>query len=436
MIFLELIVKLKQHTPIIHFQWDQTGATLRASELKPKLDDFLYSKNLPELRGYFKSNPNCEAGKRNNLPYKVQVESVAEKKGIVFEIERDGRFFPQFFGNLEKKEGGKNSEENESQKSVKKKRFVFCNEPIEIKFVSFDENILTVVEENLAEFFFVTNFGTRQSKGFGSFYIDPLDSLYKNPEEFTKGPEKITNYYFILDAVEDDLYKKYKNLFTSIDLFYRTLRSGINIKRGNGTEFYFKSIMFLYAKSKGWIWDKNALKEKFVSKKELDDQSEKYPSSDILNLKSGREYLVRDLLGVAPLQHYDYYSFVLQYDEENEIERFKSPITFKPLLLNRSNEAKFTVYIILNPIPDGFFGKNFVINKVVKKGKNEKEVSDSITLETPPLTDRFNIEEFLEFALKVDIDKHVDEESRKDSLFRVIKNIYSQLNLQVGGKNG
>lgn len=32
---MELIVKLKQHTPIIHFQWDQKGATLRATELKP-----------------------------------------------------------------------------------------------------------------------------------------------------------------------------------------------------------------------------------------------------------------------------------------------------------------------------------------------------------------------------------------------------------------
>ncbi|MFK5976154.1 MAG: hypothetical protein QM493_06565 [Sulfurovum sp.] len=32
---------LKQHTPIIHFQSDQMGATLRATELKPKFDKFL-----------------------------------------------------------------------------------------------------------------------------------------------------------------------------------------------------------------------------------------------------------------------------------------------------------------------------------------------------------------------------------------------------------
>ncbi len=37
----KLEIKLKQHTPIIHFQHWETGATLRASELKPKLDKYL-----------------------------------------------------------------------------------------------------------------------------------------------------------------------------------------------------------------------------------------------------------------------------------------------------------------------------------------------------------------------------------------------------------
>ena len=32
---------LKQHTPLIHFQQDQEGATLRATEVKPKLDRFI-----------------------------------------------------------------------------------------------------------------------------------------------------------------------------------------------------------------------------------------------------------------------------------------------------------------------------------------------------------------------------------------------------------
>ena len=47
----KLTFKLKQHTPLIHFQHDQTGATLRATELKPKLDRFLVEKFKKEKIG-------------------------------------------------------------------------------------------------------------------------------------------------------------------------------------------------------------------------------------------------------------------------------------------------------------------------------------------------------------------------------------------------
>ena len=41
---------LKQHTPLIHFQHDQAGATLRATEVKPKLDQFLIEELLREQK--------------------------------------------------------------------------------------------------------------------------------------------------------------------------------------------------------------------------------------------------------------------------------------------------------------------------------------------------------------------------------------------------
>ena len=37
----KLEFELEQHTPIIHFQARDAGATLRASEVKPKLDKFI-----------------------------------------------------------------------------------------------------------------------------------------------------------------------------------------------------------------------------------------------------------------------------------------------------------------------------------------------------------------------------------------------------------
>jgi len=399
---MELIFKIIQHTPIIHFQWDQTGATLRATELKPKLDKFLKEKNDPSIEKYF--------GQKGNLPYKVRIE-LGECTEEVYDIEETTgtgkvRLFPTFFGNI---------------KAEKKKKFVFYDCIITIRFLSFNKEVLDTISKYIAEFFFKTNFGMRQSKGFGSFCIDPSDPCYKSPSEFE-------NYSFTLDTRGTNPYAKYRELFESIDLFYRTLRSGINIKdRDGNTLFYFKSIMFLYAKNKGWTWDKKAIKSKFVDPKTLDYQKKAHNNSDILTFSGSNEYLVRDLLGVAPSQAYKCYYFSLQYDEKNEIERFKSPITFKPIHLDDRDSTKFTVYLILNPIPEGIFNKEFKINKV------GGQPVDPITVKTPPLTEQFNIEEYLKFALEVDIDKHVDVSFHNHRFFRTIQRIYSELK-ESGGK--
>jgi len=392
---MELTVKLKQHTPMIHFQWDQSGATLRATELKPKLDRFLEEKNINSIKDYF--------GEKGNLPYKLVV-TVTDRNTSVLEIEE----IPTFFGNIRPTVG---------KKPVPYKFVLYNN--VELKFISFIPKIIEEIKKNLPEFLFVTNFGARQSKGFGSFYIDPSDQLYKDPKDFAK-------YYFTLNIEKNELYKKYKELFEYIDLFYRTLRSGINI----GGKFYFKSIMFQYAKSKGWTWDKKAIKEKFVPKCELESQKRKHNNPDVLIFESEKKYLLRDLLGVASFQAYKSYNFDLQYDKGNEIERFKSPITFKPILSEDKDSTKFTVYLILNPIPDGIFDKKFKINKVVKRNKTVKQPVCSITLKTPPKGE-FDIEEYLKFALNINIDEHVDEESRKNWRFIIIKNIYSQLKAQL-----
>ena len=45
-----LKVTLKQHTPLLHFQPNEPGATLRASEVKPKLDKYILSKMEVEER--------------------------------------------------------------------------------------------------------------------------------------------------------------------------------------------------------------------------------------------------------------------------------------------------------------------------------------------------------------------------------------------------
>ena len=49
------------------------------------------------------------------------------------------------------------------------------NNKVDIEILSFDKKILDAINKYFAEFLMKTNFGTRQSKGFGSFYLDTTD---------------------------------------------------------------------------------------------------------------------------------------------------------------------------------------------------------------------------------------------------------------------
>ena len=81
------------------------------------------------------------------------------------------------------------------------KKFVM-SENIELFFASFNTSILEMIKQNICDFFMNTNFGTRQSKGFGSFYIDENDELYVKKrlkywfvEAFTNQRTNIRNEY-------------------------------------------------------------------------------------------------------------------------------------------------------------------------------------------------------------------------------------------------
>ena len=61
---------LKQHTPIIHFQHDQEGATLRATEVKPKLDRFIIEK---VFHNEFEECKNFQVGYNPQEPSELRV---------------------------------------------------------------------------------------------------------------------------------------------------------------------------------------------------------------------------------------------------------------------------------------------------------------------------------------------------------------------------
>jgi len=138
----KLIIKLEQHTPIIHFQHDQPGASLRGSELKPKLDRFLSDKINKDL---YRSN--------GKLDYKVKILGKTTVANSKFGNISDNDLY---FGNM-----GKNTF---------KKKFVH-SENTKIHFFSFNYKILDEIKKHFEAFLANHNFGARQNKGFGSFYI-------------------------------------------------------------------------------------------------------------------------------------------------------------------------------------------------------------------------------------------------------------------------
>ena len=80
-----LKITLKQHTPLIHFQHDQYGATLRASEVKPKLDKYIiknvYHNDFNSCKCFLKSYEKQNEGilledfnkQKASLNYKIDI---------------------------------------------------------------------------------------------------------------------------------------------------------------------------------------------------------------------------------------------------------------------------------------------------------------------------------------------------------------------------
>lgn len=353
----EIKFELTQHTPIIHFQGDQAGATLRATELKPKLDTFLHKKFEREGKKIVES---WKVSKLHPaLDYKVKVET----QRVSFTEINKNHPTQMFFGNIGEEEPSKH--------------LSMTNEPIKIIFKSFNVAILNEIKICFKEFIFRTNFGTRQSKGYGSFYIK--DSL---PQEFHNTPY----LYFFQNAPGRYQYSKVLDV---INFHYQRLKSGINF-RG----VYFHSFLkeFLFA-NKNYSWEKRWLKEKFIGGLDPNDRPEKfariflgYNSSYTFkktppNPREGEVYPERN-------------TDVTIFHESDEISRYKSPITYKPIFVGN----EWTIFIILEEINPDILDKNFQFyrNKIsaadrqFKSPFNRRTPNESIDLKN--LIDSYHLE--------------------------------------------
>lgn len=363
---------LKQHTPMLHFQHGQKGATLRASDVKPRFDRWLvreiwnddfdackkylvgyYDKEESALRSRFSSE-----GYRA-LNYKMRIVPVGEPS--IINIKQGDNQTPMYFG----------YDDN-------------------LKAVSYDEVGLTLVltgpdlevsklgeeiKSHIGLFFMTHNFGTRATKGYGSFTVKD-----DSPEP--------TRLKYTFDG------GSWLELMEDIDIFYKTMRGGIN------WGLYFKSLMFAYAKSKGKRWDKKTIKENLLNPTVINRQKNDHDNPDILTYREGADdrFDFRDALGLSTDEKWDYYGVKIS-KKNDSIPRFASPILFKPV----RTAGGWTIYIVWTELPQEIYDKTVPVRVMVydsekSAGKVQRNIQKNLVSMSIP-TD-LTIEDYMDFLFK------------------------------------
>lgn len=408
---------LKQHTPMLHFQHGQPGAALRASDVKPRFDRWLiktkWKDDFEHCKQYlvgYKSNDeegNKKLKKRFDeegfraLNYKMRIDPVGNPEILAINAKNAT---PMYFGYDDKKS------EDENLKALSYDRLDL---KVNIPSMVNNAHILSgAINEHIALFFMSHNFGTRATKGYGSFSVE-------------NGMPEPSNLWFSSDAAD------WKTLFEDVDMLYKTMRSGIN----RPGKMYFKSLLFAYAKSKGLRWDKKTMKENLLMPEELEDKKTTHGDPDVLEFRDGESDMwdFRDALGLSTDENWAYYGVKIS---KTGIGRFASPILFKPV---RDGNG-WKVYIVWKEVPDELKDKIISVKAKVDKPDNAKDkVKNSFGATSSSLVDirvhpEMSIEDYLNFLFKspyqVDVAKYFvkGDSSKKKRLCAVYDELRKNYN--------
>lgn len=300
-------VSLKQHTPIIHFQANQRGATLRATELKPKLDQWII-----EQHGGFSNVPWAWKSpspdpKIKSLKYKVRVLS-----NVDCDTWGTRGNAPMYFGDM----GG-----------GEEKQLLYNRENLDLHFFSFDADLVIYLKNNIHTFFNQVNFGTRQNKGYGSFSVLDNNGQIIYPQ----------NYRYIEFNIErNDLTRRTQHLFTVLQFYYQRLKSGINYCPPQNQPVYHHSFLKLYiSQNTNSRWEKPWIKSQMTNLTVPLQKNEAFaraflglPYEFRFMSQAGRRCNPNANQHPLPSRNFN----VRVEDPKGQIKRIKSPVTLKPFL--------------------------------------------------------------------------------------------------------
>ncbi|MHB9945481.1 hypothetical protein CF095_08785 [Clostridium botulinum] len=354
----KLKIELKQHTPLIHFQSEQPGAILRATEVKPKLDKFLKKYAFP---GGFEEYKQYLIGYKTDK--KDKIEDFGDKQAFDYKL----RIYTENPNKIQKIniKGGMQALYFAGRSNNGNVKGILTNEDIILEFFTFHKGLMEIIKNNIEEFFCINNFGTRQNKGFGSFYLKkPINEVDKLIDRICTHDK--TNIYLNIKYNKGD----YFQIFEDISVIYPLMKSGLNFPKW--PKSYHKSFLFKYMLNKDIGNEKRFIKENFFSpwKRIENDNKEKRYVRAMLGICDGIEF--RDSERTGKVKY------------NSNIERFQSPILFKII----NNE----LFIIPKKIPKEMFYNKFKFSNEFKSGRESKVNKEIIYT---PKENEFNLENFL-----------------------------------------
>lgn len=350
---------LKAHTPMIHFQSQQQGVTLRATEVKPKLDKFITSRlgeeNIPQ---------DWYTGSTRSFNYKLRFRATGDTQICAPH--------KMYYGN-----SGKHLGDPEFAQSVK------CDCTMQV--LCFIPALREAIDQCIGEFFICTNFGRMQSKGFGSFTVENHSYTSTDIGRLLCQSTGAAVCYTFRGSYDDNL------TFDDIQLLYAVMKSGFNRTShfNPRPDQYHRSYLFEYFHNEGIGNEKAAMKRSGIS------PTARHPDNrqQIFQQDCETYQYVRALLGIC--DHLEYITaFELRTNTKGitgyfparekevvlvtcpDVSRFASPIFFKVI--------DGVVYIAAKRIHADILGKEFQFT--------QKSTGNSICLCVP---EQFDIDGFM-----------------------------------------
>jgi len=425
-----LTFTLRQHTPIIHFQHEQEGATLRATEVKPKLDRFIIEK-MGGTDIAKQLHPDWFKSDKPALDYKLTIRAEGEPKKYIITsrlangepsqqqvLERQGynclAISPYFaqekeIGELFNKNNRSFSAKPDFDQRISALNTIGLLHNTDIKLIIQTNHfaLRKFLETEIKRFFISENFGTRQSKGFGIFLVkntsdSEIESSLIENNSIT-GIFKLSN--------NSSIARKFEFITEKYSLLKRG-QGEIRNMRGDIINTYQKSKLWeFYCKNGSIGWEKKKIKIFLkTNHSNVFNGLASYNNSkrmDSCNTDTSDYQYIRALLGLSEQYEFKQASNnklkVLIKDnlknlpdingepnplKKEAVDRFKSPIRF--LLTDTA------IFLVTYPIPRDLSKYLDATNKEMDREFNFKcegiATNNSFNLTIP---DNFDLPSFL-----------------------------------------